>query len=175
MLGKSGFALREARMMIVALAALAACAHNVPQDTASGADAKQKGAKELHFENGEAREKGIVTYPGGDRTDWKLIEIPEKKTGTLELKLSWKAPRPKLQLAFDVFDEWNGEIVSSKKTNKKRSKGSTKSATISNAKGKYFVRVFAVGRGDAGAYTLTAEFIEAQTGPAFDIFALEVP
>jgi hypothetical protein len=117
---------------------------------------------------------GIVTYPGGDRVDWKLIELPEKQRGTLDLKLTWTPPRPGLQLAFDVFDEWNQPIVQSAKTSKKRSKGRVRTATVEAAKGKYFVRIYAVGRGDAGKYRFTAEFKEATAGPKFDPLKLEI-
>jgi hypothetical protein len=151
------------------------CAHNVPQDAGTGNDGKQKGAKTITLENGEGKASGIVTYPGGDRVDWKLIELPDKQRGTLDVKLTWTAPRPGLQLAFDVFDEWNQPIVQSAKTSKKRSKGRIRTASVDGAKGKYFVRVYAVGRGDAGKYRLTAEFKEAKAGPAFDPLKLEIP
>src|SRR5512140_8635 len=151
------------------------CAHNVAQDAASGTDGKEKGAKPITLENGEGKASGIVTYPGGDRIDWKLIELPEKQRGTLDLKLSWTPPRPGLQLAFDVFDEWNQPIVQSAKTSKKRSKGRIRTASVESAKGKYYVRVYAVGRGDAGKYRLTAEFKEATAGPKFDPLKLEIP
>jgi hypothetical protein len=150
------------------------CAHNVPQDAASGSDGKQKGAKTITFENGEGKASGIVTYPGGDRVDWKLIELPEKQRGILNLKLSWTPPRPGLQLGFDVFNEWNQPIVQSARTNKKRGKGRTRAASIEDAKGKYFVRIYAVGRGDAGKYRLTAEFNE-KGGATFDPLKLEIP
>ncbi|CAN5685814.1 hypothetical protein BH11MYX3_BH11MYX3_34850 [soil metagenome] len=153
----------------------AACAHNVPQDSSTGNDGKVKGAKALTFENGEAKASGVVTYPGGDRVDWKLIEVPDKQKGTLDIKLQWTPPRPGLQLAFDVFDEWNTPILTSKKTSKKRSKGRTKTAKLDNAKGKYFVRVYAVGRGDAGKYRLTVEFKETVAGVLFDPLKLEIP
>jgi len=74
-----------------------------------------------------------------------------------------------------VFDEWNTPIVQSQKTSKKRSKGRTRSATVDDAKGKYFVRVYAVGRGDAGKYHLTADFKEKTAGPSFDPLKLEIP
>jgi hypothetical protein len=99
------------------------CAHNVPR-TRNG-DGKTKGAKELRLENGEAKANGIVTYPGGDRVDWKVIEIPEKQRGTLDIKLQWTPPRPGLQLAFDVFDEWNKPLTQSKKSGKKSGRNRT--------------------------------------------------
>jgi hypothetical protein len=153
----------------------ASCAHNVPQDAASGNDGKQKGAKPITLENGEGKASGIVTYPGGDRVDWKLVELPEKQRGTLDVQLAWAPPRPGLQLAFDVFDEWGQPIVQSAKTSKKRSKGRIRTATVEDAKGKYFVRVYAVGRGDAGKYRLTVDFKEKSAGPAYDPLKLEIP
>lgn len=150
--------------------ALIACAHNVNQDKATTADGKVKGAKQMTMENGEAKSSGIVTYPGGDRVDWKLLELPEGKKGKLEMKLTWITPRPGLQLAFDVFDEWNIQVAGSKKTSKKkaRSSGRQKIASVAGAKGKYFIRVYAVGRGDAGKYKLTANFEEQAGTLAFD-------
>jgi hypothetical protein len=169
MLGKVGLA-----MVVTIIASVGACASNVMQDKASGPDGKVKGAREMKFENNEAIAKGIVTYPGGDRSDWKFMEVPDKKVGQIEIKLTWQAPRRGLQLAFDVFDEWNYPVTSSKKTSKKRSKGTLREGSIANAHGKYFVRVYAVGRGDAGAYKLTADFVEAVSGPQYDPAKLEV-
>lgn len=152
----------------------AACAHNVAQDAKTSEDGKVKGAKPMVLENGEARSSGIVTYPGGDRVDWKQVELPDKKKGNLEIKLAWTPPRPGLQLAFDVFDEWNNQVGGSKKLSKKRSKGRVRTETIANARGKYFIRVYAVGRGDAGKYRLTVSFNEAVPGLAFDPLKLEI-
>src|SRR6185436_14047115 len=140
--GPRGFGLGGLVFVIgAALGAALSCAHNVGQEANSGNDGKQKGAKTIVLENGEGKSSGIVTYPGGDRSDWKLIELPDKQRGTLEIKLAWTPPRPGLQLAFDVFDEYNQPIASSAKTSKKRAKGRTRSATVEGAKGKYFVRV----------------------------------
>src|SRR5262249_23737069 len=121
------------------LVLLASCAYNVAQDSHSGEDAKEKGAKPITLENGAGLATGIVTSPGGDGIDWKLIELPAKQRGTLSLKLAWASPRPGLQLAFDVFDEWNQPVVQSSKTSKKRSKARSRAAEIEGAKGKYFV------------------------------------
>lgn len=178
MLGKSGAPVWRALSGLCGLLGLlvigAGCAHNVPQDSSSGPDAKPKGAKTMVFDNGEAKASGIVTYPGGDRVDWKLVELPEKQKGGLDIKLSWTPPRPGLQLAFDVFDEWNTPVVSSKKSSKK-SKARSKSVHIDNAKGKYFIRVYAVNRGDAGKYKLALEFKETVAGIQFDPLKLEIP
>lgn len=161
---------------IALLVALASCASNVPQDKASGPDARIKGAKELVLENNEAKAAGIVTYPGGDRVDWRVIQLPDKKKGTLNVKLQWTPPRPGLQLAFDVYNEWNEQLISSsKKAGKKKSRARTRSESLQDAKGKYFIRIYAVERGDAGKYKLTVEFKEGPSAMAFDITNLEIP
>src|ERR1041385_3266385 len=67
------------RGCLATLLVLASCAHNVPQDSNTGEDGKEKGAKPVTLENGEGRATGIVTYPGGDRVDWKLLELPDKQ------------------------------------------------------------------------------------------------
>jgi hypothetical protein len=170
MLGKSG----GAALSLAILLALS-CAHNVPQDKATGPDGKNKGAKALTLENGEAKTSGIVTYPGGDRVDWKLVELPEKARGILDVKLQWIPPRPGLQLAFDVFDEYNHQVTQSKKPGKKRSRSRIRTASLDNAKGKYYIRVYALGRGDAGKYKLTVEFKEEQGAMAIDLTKVEIP
>lgn len=180
MLGKSVVP----RQLICGLLVLlgVSCAHNVPQDKATGNDGKTKGAKELTLDNNEAKASGIVTYPGGDRVDWKVIEVPEKQKGTLELKLQWTPPRPGLQLAFDVFDEWGSPIGASKKSGKRRRSGRSRTASVevkgkgvSSGEGKYFIRVYAPKRGDAGKYKLTVEFKPELVGPQFDPLKLEIP
>jgi hypothetical protein len=160
------------RGCLVGLVVFAACAHNVPQDSHSGEDGRQKGAKAITLENGEGKASGIVTYPGGDRVDWKLIELPQKVRGSVEMKLQWTPPRPGLQLAFDVFDEWNQPIASS---GTKRTRGRLRTLEIPDARGKYFVRVYAVGRGDAGKYKLSVEFKEKNGNLSFDPLKLEIP
>ena len=144
------------RQLGLYLVLVASCANNVSQDRSTGPDGKQKGAKPLALENGEARATGVVTYPGGDRIDWKKIELPDGQRGDLDLKLTWQSPRPGLQVSFDVFDQWNSPIVATKAAASKNSRQRT--TTIANAKGTYWVRVFAPKRGDAGAYKLEAAF-----------------
>src|SRR5262245_24879965 len=90
------------------------CAANVPQDKATGPDGRIRGAKEIKLENGEGVAKGIVTYPGGDRVDWKIIELPAGKRGRLDFSMKWTTPRPGLQLGFDVFDQWNAPVANAK-------------------------------------------------------------
>jgi hypothetical protein len=169
MLGKSGSAAFGLAMLLAL-----SCAHNVLQDKATGSDGKNKTAKQMVLENGEARSAGIVTYPGGDRVDWKVIELPDKQRGIMDIKLQWSPPRPGLQLGFDVFDEWNHLVGASKKGGRKKSKARVRTASIDNARGKYFIRVFAVARGDAGKYRLTVEFKESNGPMAIDLTKVEI-
>jgi hypothetical protein len=175
MLGKSGERRAALGVFVSCVALAVSCAHNVPQDSATGEDGKIKGAKPMVLENGEARVSGIVTYPGGDRVDWKVIELPDKAKGTLDLKLQWTPPRPGLMLAFDVFDEWNHPLTASKKNRKEKRGGRVRTATLEHAKGTYFIRVYAVGRGDAGKYKLSAEFKEDLPPLVFDPMSIEIP
>ncbi|MEZ4358695.1 MAG: hypothetical protein R3B48_00830 [Kofleriaceae bacterium] len=149
----------------------AGCPRNISGDSATGEDGKNKGAKAMVLENGVARASGIVTYPGGDRADWKSIELPKDRLGTLELKLTWQAPRRGLQLSFDVYDEFNYPVAQPKRSRR----GKTKRAEIEDAHGTYFIRVYAQQRGDAGKYRLTATYTEKSNGPEFDPAALDLP
>src|SRR5262245_21487733 len=138
MLGKSG----GLALGLAILFTVSSCARIVVQDSKSGEDAKEKGAKPMTLDNGEAKAHGIVTYPGGDRVDWKMVELPSR--GQMDIKLQWQPPRPGLQLSFDVFDEWNTPIVQSKKQKgSKKSHSRVRTATVDDAlKGKYFIRIF---------------------------------
>ncbi len=143
--------------MRIALAAclLLGCARNVKQDAATSPDGKLAGAKELELDNGQVRDTGIVTYPGGDRVDWKKVELPAKHRGALDITLSWTPPRPGGELAFDVFDSFNARIGGSKR---KQARGYSRRISINDAHGTYFIRVYAVGRKDAGRYRLGIDF-----------------
>lgn len=153
------------------LVCVAACANNVPQDRATGPDGKIKGALPVALEEGEAKVRGIVTYPGGDRVDWKMIELPAGERGRLDLQMSWTTPRPGLKVAFDVFDQWNAPVINASSNARA---GRSRSASIKGAMGKYFVRIYAPRRMDAGAYTFAAAF-EPYPKPVAPGFAFEVP
>lgn len=149
----------------------AGCPRNVPQDSNTGEDGKTKGAKSMTLENGEAKATGIVTYPGGDRSDWKSIELPKDKRGLLELKLTWQPPRKGLQLSLEVFDEYNYPVAQPPRGRR----GKTRKIEIPDAHGTYFIRVFAQQRGDAGKYKLVASFNEKAGAPTFDPASVELP
>src|SRR5205823_4628578 len=97
-------------------------------------------------------------------------ELDKDKRGQLDVDLKWTTPRPGLKLNFDVFDQWNVQLASGKRTGKH-----ARTASIFGAKGKYFIRVYAVGRGDAGAYKLALDFKEQLHSGDGGWFAVEVP
>ena len=143
------------RLGVVCL--VAGCAHTVPQDRATGPDGRPAGAQKLAVTDQQSiKTRGIVTYPGGDRVDWKRVELPAGKHGTLDLDLTWKPPRPGLKVAFDVFDAWNQPVLEHASSGRRH-----RSMSIANASGAYLVRVYAPTRGDAGSYTLAAAFSAA--------------
>jgi len=153
----------------LAVAALAAgCQKVVKQDSATGEDGKSTGAVVLPLENNEAVGRGIVTYPGGDRVDWRLLELPTDAAGDLEITLTWKPPRPKLRLGFDLWDEWGKQLGTFE--GKKNSSKYKVTGTLAGARGKTFVRVYAVGRGDAGTYKL-----ELTYAPSLSVDPSKVP
>lgn len=139
------------RHALVGLAVVVGCAHSVPQDSATGRDGNVKGAVPIKLDNNEGIARGIVTYPGGDRVDWRKIELPTN--GKLELKMSYTTPRPGLRVAFDVFDRFYTPITATLANFK-----GPRVAHIDNAYGTYFVRIYAPRRRDAGTYKLVAEF-----------------
>jgi hypothetical protein len=155
--------------MFLAAAALAStsCRNNVRQDLATGDDGRVKEAKAIELEDNEARIHGIVTYPGGDRVDWRRLELPKDKDGTpklgtLSLTLTWTPPRPGLAVGMDVFDQYGRQVASQR--GRQASARYRRQTDIANATGVYLIRVYAPFRGDAGKYRLKLSFAEA-TGP----------
>lgn len=154
---------------ILVIAGLVGCAHNVAQDAATGPDGRIGGARPIALDDDhEAIVRGIVTYPGGDRVDWKSIELPTGKRGTLELSMTYTTPRPGLHVLFDVFDQYAAPLKLAV-----RKRGRVHEAAIDHAKGTYFVRVYAPRRGDAGTYKLAVKFTEDEQ--RLEPFSLEIP
>lgn len=149
-----------------------ACAHNTPQDKRTGADGRAKGALPMTLVNNQARTRGIVTYPGGDRVDWKSLELPANAKGRLEFKLTWDVPRPGLRLGFDVFDAYYKPVAAS--NNPRRGGRRVRDVVVENAQGKYFIRVYADRRRDAGRYKLVATLSPQEDRPDFDPLTLKV-
>lgn len=165
-----------------ALAAIfvAGCLTNVPQNKNSGKDQKYKGARKFKVEDGEGRSKrDVVTYPGGDRIDFWKFEVPEGKRGTLTVKVKFKPPRPGLDVAFRLYDQYFERLGHAKPTpdTGKRSK----KIKVKNAEAgmTYYVQVYAPRRGDAGRYRIYARFkenkTEVATGPTVVVEDLPDP
>lgn len=152
--------------LVAALALAAGCARNVPQHESSGKDYVAKGAKKIKLEEGEGRARDIVTYPGGDRVDWKVVELPEGGKGTLYVKLHWQPPRPGLDLAFEVFDQYFTRVERVRPSPGTGDR--SKQVKIKNASGKYYIQVYAPRRTDAGKYILSVRFKERPAGPSTD-------
>ncbi len=156
----------------MALISLVGCAQNISQKLNSGKDYRAKGAKKVRFrDDGRWRSsRDVVTYPGGDRVDWKVIEIPEETPpGTLTIKVKFDLPRPGLDLAFDVFDSYYARIGRAKKSTgddlrEQEMFGNTKRVTIKNAgPGRYYVMIYAPRRTDAARYRVEAKLIAQKT------------
>jgi hypothetical protein len=179
-----GISMQRSALVLVASALSFGCVKSVNQAAHTGKDGKYKGARAIELDPADntGETKGIVTYPGGDRVDWKMVTIPEGKKGTLSFDLSWKPPRPGLDLAFDVYDQYGQKIGSvkpkkpaaAKKSKKKRGK---KSVSVGPAAGVVYVQIYASNRGDAGAYRMNVKFEEQLTeaAPVFDPGLVSIP
>ncbi len=147
---------------LAAICAFAGCAQQIAQDAHSGPDAKAKGAKRIRLgDDGEGLAKGVVTYPGGDRVDWRVFEIP--KTGDVELTLKWLPARTGEDLAFNVLDDTFHVVrrVAPTPDSGKSKKNAELSALPS---GKYYLQIYAPERGDAGDYELQVKWTESRAG-----------
>jgi hypothetical protein len=145
--------------LAVALAS-AGCSMNIAQDAKTGPDGKAKGAKKIRIgDDGEGTSKGVVTYPGGDRVDWRMFEIP--KAGDVTVNLKWVPAKPGEDLAFNVFDDTFHVIrrVAPTPDSDKVRKTAELSALTP---GKYYVQIYAPGRGDAGEYEVNVHWSEAR-------------
>ena len=56
------------------------------------------------FAENEAKVRGVVTYPGGDRVDWKQIDLPEGKKGRLDLQMTYTTPVSYTHLTLPTSD-----------------------------------------------------------------------
>jgi len=150
--------------IVVLACVVAACAHTVSQDARTGSDGQSSGARPLGLVDDHAAFAGTVTYPGGDRVDWRFVDLPAR--GSIDLVFRWKPPRPGLRLAVDVFDD-ERMIGSAKKRH------GPAELHLDNVRGRLYFRIYAVGRGDAGRYKLTLLFTRAP--PPTDWSAFEFP
>ncbi len=159
---------------LVALAALSitsgACLRNVSQRAQSGKDYRPKGAKQIELQDGEGRAKGIVTYPGGDRVDWKYFEIPEGEKGTVQIRVRHRPPRRGLDVAFDVYDQYFHRVGRAKPSRHGRR---SKKVRIKDAEGgKYYIQIYAPTRMDAGSYRVRVRFKQRKEVAQVDLAAM---
>ena len=78
-----------------------------------------------------------------------------------------------LDLSIAVYNEWGRLLTEAKPNKRKRSRKTTKNLSLENIRGKLFIQIYASERGDAGRYTLTADWKEL-TVETFDWLATEV-
>ncbi len=155
--------------LALAIAMLTSCPSNISQKANSGKDYRSKGAKKIR-PDGKKRwrsSRDVVTYPGGDREDWKVLEIPEgTPPGNLSVSVKFTNPRPRLDVAFQVYDQYMKRIGRAKPSKgdtlaDRGIEGDSKTVKINGVTpGKYFVRIYAHRRTDAGKYRVTAKFSE---------------
>jgi hypothetical protein len=158
MVGKMSYALGLAAVLATG------CLTNVPQHKNSGKDQRTKGARKFKVEDGEGRSRrDVVTYPGGDRIDYWSFKLPEGNRGTLTVKVKFKPPRPGLDVAFRLYDEYFARLGHAKPTpdSGKRSK----KIKVKNAEAglTYYVQVYAPRRLDAGRYQISVRYNESKT------------
>lgn len=135
------------------------CLRNIAQNSDSGKDQQYKGAKLIELEDGEGEVRDIVTYPGGDRVDWKVIELPEGQKGDLRIRLRYRSARPGMEVVFAVFDQWFHRVARTKRKKSKSQRGK-KRATVKGATGRYYIQIYAPTRMDAASYKLSIRFKE---------------
>src|SRR5688500_12577759 len=83
---------------------VAACGGGgIRQDSNTDEDGDAEGARTIRLnEGGEGRSEDTVSYPGGDRVDWKVFSIERK--GDIEVALKWTSPRAALDLSMNILD-----------------------------------------------------------------------
>ena len=156
---------RSAAISALAALSLGGCAHEKSQDATTGPDGWPAGAVAIPLDRGSGSAADDVSYPDGDRVDWKLVELPEKQVGTLDVDVSWQ-PVDR-QLALDVFDGYGAQVFADPRGHAPRVH-----ATVDGARGSYLLRVYAVDRGDRGSYEVAVAF---SPRVVFDPAALDMP
>ncbi len=156
-------------VLVLVATATGGCVRNVKQHAHSGSDFRIKGAKEIKLTDNEGKVRDIVTYPGGDRVDWKFVELTEP--GILRFKLKYKPARPNHDLAFRVFGPYRDKIGAAKPSPRRR-KRSKSVKLFADEPGKYYVQVYAPRRMDAGEYRLYVRFKPRAKAKVVDLAAL---
>jgi hypothetical protein len=159
-------------LCLTAASVLLGCATNVKQHSRTGPDGRVKGAVKIPLDDeGEGTARGIVTYPGGDRVDWKVFELP--KAGDVEVVLKWTSPRPNLDLSMNILDEAFHVLKRLKPADGVKQR---KTAELTRLQpGKYYVQIFASNRGDAGEYQVDVKWSPSRATAAPLVNAEPIP
>ncbi len=167
---------RPAALAVVLAAGPAwGCTHAMSQDATTGPDGWPTGAVLMQLAGGGATASGTVSYPAGNRVDWKRVDLPVRQRGTLGVALRWQPEhRDDQRLGFDVFDAW-GDSVNVPFTGDMVVPEHTQLGGVEPARGSYWIRVYARDRADAGRYQLDVRFAPDAAQPSFDAAALVVP
>jgi len=119
----------------------------VQPDEKSGDDKDRHKAKPLAIGKPES---DAVDYSGGDRTDWKLLELQD--TGTLTVDLIVDNPKSNVTLA--LYDRYGKQVA--RVAHRKDDEGTQTRLMSEVGVGKYFVMVQAQGEGDKTGYIVRA-------------------
>lgn len=119
-------------------------------DANSGTDSSWKtpGKLEIDSDSKSGTAADTVSYPGGDRTDWRRLKIAAESDVTFTLNVT--PSRPGLDVQLKVLDESYNVLGTGVGEKSGRKKVVVKKAEP----GKYYVVVYAPNVGDAGAYKL---------------------
>lgn len=140
------------------LLALAGCPQQPPQraksfdpDAKSGPDAARANAQLLPL---DLPVTDFVSFRKGDRTDWKMIEVPAPR-GSLSVKLRWDDTQSELMLA--IFDGLGVEVIQGTRTDGQRK---IVEWSVDPEQPRYYVRVTAPEDGYESSYSLVAKWMD---------------
>jgi hypothetical protein len=160
------------KRLVFLLLALAACAKKIDQHAHTGPDGFSDGAEVIELTGGRGEAEGEVTYPGGDRVDWKVIQIPAGHFGQLVLDLEWRGPRDRMDLGMVVYEAGGKRLDETGEGRRHKRREGDKDLTIEHAQGTIYVLVYATARGDAGSYDLGVQFVDQTPPPPVTIDSL---
>ena len=125
---------------------LSAC--KVRPDEKSGGDEERHKAKPLKV--GESQSDS-VDYKGGDRTDWKVIELEDTGILTIEVALD----NPKTNVSVFLFDKYGKQVA--KVVHTKDDENPLIRLIADAVPGRYFVRIQAEHESDKTGYSINAK------------------
>ena len=133
-------------MLCAAIPALALSACVPPPDSASGGDAERYTAKPLAVGKWEP---DAVDGSGGDKTDWKVMDLQDTGFLTVELALD----NPDAEVTISLFDRYGKPVA---RTGHRKGDDPHVKLTTDVGLGKYFVRIQADHDNDKTGYSIRA-------------------